>query len=391
MSAPIAYRRRASALHAARASIGALYGVALATAALIVQHPCSLLALMVAVLGAGYASGTICQMTRTLRRAGLPILLLTVLINVLVSRGGLTVFARLGYFGPLGQLNLTLEAAAYGLIVGVRLVIVLLAAVLVSCAVDPDELLRSLRRVYPSSALSATIATRMIAVLSRDAERLAEAQRCRAAGQLDGRRARLAILRAVIAGSIERSLDVAATLEVRGYGAGAARAPCTGASPVTMPTSCSPRCDPGGCDRDRASALDSFRVYPLAARDPRPAAFAAASCSPRSPSRRFSIAGGSPRERAGRRRPQLPLPRGPGGALSDVTFALEPGEFAVVAGLSASGKSTLLRAACGLVPHFHGGEFSGRVAVAGLDTREHGPAAIGAVAGTVSRIPRPRS
>ena len=59
----------------------------------------------------------------------------------------------------------------------------------------------------------------------------------------------------------------------------------------------------------------------------------------------------------------------------------------MLAGLSASGKSTLLRAACGLVPHFHGGEFAGRVSVGGLDTREHGPAAIGAVAGTVFQDP----
>jgi energy-coupling factor transport system ATP-binding protein len=74
-------------------------------------------------------------------------------------------------------------------------------------------------------------------------------------------------------------------------------------------------------------------------------------------------------------------------ALSDVTLTVEPGEFCLLAGLSASGKSTLLRAACGLVPHFHGGEFAGRVRVAGLDTREHGPAAIGALAGTVFQDP----
>jgi energy-coupling factor transport system ATP-binding protein len=80
-------------------------------------------------------------------------------------------------------------------------------------------------------------------------------------------------------------------------------------------------------------------------------------------------------------------PGAPAPALSDVSLSLQPGEFCVLAGLSASGKSTLLKAACGLVPHFHGGEFAGRVSVAGLDTRERGPASIGAFAGTVFQDP----
>ncbi len=73
--------------------------------------------------------------------------------------------------------------------------------------------------------------------------------------------------------------------------------------------------------------------------------------------------------------------------LDDLTFAIEAGEFCVVAGLSASGKSTLLRAACGLVPHFHGGDFAGRVTVGGLDTREHGPGEIAGVVGTLLQDP----
>ena len=56
-------------------------------------------------------------------------------------------------------------------------------------------------------------------------------------------------------------------------------------------------------------------------------------------------------------------------------------------GSPAHGKSTLLRAACGLVPHFHGGSFAGRVTVAGLDTRDHGPADVGAVAGVLFQDP----
>jgi energy-coupling factor transporter ATP-binding protein EcfA2 len=70
-------------------------------------------------------------------------------------------------------------------------------------------------------------------------------------------------------------------------------------------------------------------------------------------------------------------------ALRDVSTGLTPGQVTLVLGPSGSGKSTLLRAFAGLVPHFHGGGFSGRVEVAGLDTRRHGPARL---AGTVATL-----
>ena len=52
-------------------------------------------------------------------------------------------------------------------------------------------------------------------VLLRDAGRLADAQRCRPGPPAP----RLAVVRAVAAGALDRAVDVAATLEVRGYGA----------------------------------------------------------------------------------------------------------------------------------------------------------------------------
>ena len=59
----------------------------------------------------------------------------------------------------------------------------------------------------------------------------------------------------------------------------------------------------------------------------------------------------------------------------------------MVAGASGSGKSTLLRAASGLVPHFHGGSLAGRVTVAGMDTREHGPGELAGAVGTLFQDP----
>ncbi|MGA8744743.1 MAG: ATP-binding cassette domain-containing protein [Solirubrobacterales bacterium] len=74
-------------------------------------------------------------------------------------------------------------------------------------------------------------------------------------------------------------------------------------------------------------------------------------------------------------------------ALREVSLQLGAGEFAVLAGRSASGKSTLLRAACGLAPHFHGGEIDGEVRVAGIDAIASGPGELAAVVGYVAQDP----
>jgi len=74
-------------------------------------------------------------------------------------------------------------------------------------------------------------------------------------------------------------------------------------------------------------------------------------------------------------------------ALDAVSLSIAPGEFVLLAGRSASGKSTLLKAACGLVPHFHGGEVEGSVAVAGLDAIATGPGELASAVGYVAQDP----
>ncbi len=217
------YRRLPSPLHAARAGVAALWVATLTVAALLLFHPLVLLALLAGVLWAGAGAGVGRPLLRSLR-TGAIVWLPIVLVNVLVSREGVTVFVRLGSLGPFGQGNLTVEALVYGAVIALKVTLLILITTLASLTVDPDELLRILRRLSFRSALTASLATRMIPVLAADAQRLAEAQRTRPDGPPRGTRGRVALLRAVISGSLDRAMDVAATLEVRGFSS-ARRAP----------------------------------------------------------------------------------------------------------------------------------------------------------------------
>ncbi|MFF1396509.1 ABC transporter ATP-binding protein [Streptomyces sp. NPDC058287] len=71
----------------------------------------------------------------------------------------------------------------------------------------------------------------------------------------------------------------------------------------------------------------------------------------------------------------------------NIELDVPEGELVLLVGPSGVGKSTLLGAVSGLVPHFTGGTLSGRVTVAGRDTRTHKPRELADVVGTVGQDP----
>ncbi len=73
--------------------------------------------------------------------------------------------------------------------------------------------------------------------------------------------------------------------------------------------------------------------------------------------------------------------------LRQVSLEVPEGELALVVGETGVGKSTLLGAVCGLVPHFTGGTLAGRVVVDGRDTRTHPPRELADVVGVVGQDP----
>ena len=203
----------AGPLGGARAVVSGTWSLLLVAFALAWSSPFVLVAVGLAVA----AAAATCGVGRDLARAArfsVPLVVTMAVINALVVRDGQTVLWRFGEFPVAGEVDLTAEALAYGLVLGLRIVVIVSAFALLVAVVDADEVLRKMRRPAFRSALTATLATRMAGVLARDARRMDEALRCRPGR---GRGDRLALVRAVSAGALDRAVDVAATLELRGY------------------------------------------------------------------------------------------------------------------------------------------------------------------------------
>jgi energy-coupling factor transport system permease protein len=128
------------------------------------------------------------------------------------------------YVPVLGELDVTSDELEEALFQGLRLASVGLAFAAYALLLDHDRLLQAggnLRR----SVLAIALATRLVPTLERDAVGYVEALRGRGV-EVEGMRGRARLLSPLLAGSLERSLNLAESMEGRGFGRpGRTRAP----------------------------------------------------------------------------------------------------------------------------------------------------------------------
>ena len=214
MRSPFAYTPRPGPLQTASPGAAVAYLGALVAVAFLYSSPLVLVAVGVAAALAGYSAGAGGAVRVALRMGADP-------GPADRRRQRPRRRPRRHRAGPLGEapllgrVDVTAEAMAEGAILGLRAAVAMIAFAVYSACVDPDRVLRGLRPIAGRSALTATLISRLVPVAVADAARLRDAGRLR--GPAAAPVGRTTLLRRLMAGSLDRAVDVAATLELRGY------------------------------------------------------------------------------------------------------------------------------------------------------------------------------
>ena len=138
------------------------------------------------------------------------------LVSPLLARYGGAVLWEGPTVPVIGRLDVTDEELSIALFQALRLTAVGLAFAAYALLLDHDRLLQSAGR-FRHSVLAVALATRLFPSLERDAAGFVEALRGRGVA-VEGLRGRARLLSPLLAGSLERSLNLAESMEARGFG-----------------------------------------------------------------------------------------------------------------------------------------------------------------------------
>lgn len=191
---------------------------------MLIIHPLYLLMLLLTAAAALAAAGG-SRLFVPYLRLGAVFTVVMLVFNAIVVRAGVTIL----FYGPrlpvVGKMNVSLEALAYAVVMGGRMLCLLLIFGFFSFVVNPDRLLGMLGRFAGNTGLFLVTASRIFPLLTADAVRIGEVQRTRGLrisgrGPLAALGARLPALSVLLLSSLERSWQMAESMAARGYGSG---------------------------------------------------------------------------------------------------------------------------------------------------------------------------
>lgn len=192
--------------------------------ALIFSHPIYLLALLIPVWVVLGAAGNLKE-GRSYIKFSLIMVFMIVLINILFARAGSTIIYQGMDIPIIGRLEISLESVLYGLGMSLRLLVIISVFCLYTYTVNPDRALGWGSRLGGKSVLAVTISLRLFPLMIKDFQRISEIQRCRGVKLKTGsfwQRAKntIPIISIMLLSSLERSLQLAESMQARGYGSG---------------------------------------------------------------------------------------------------------------------------------------------------------------------------
>jgi energy-coupling factor transport system permease protein len=278
MRSALAYSPRPGPLVDASALATTAYLASFALVAFVFSNPIVLAGAGVAVAVAGVASGATRPLLVALRW-GAALAIVIVAVNAIASQRGDTILVRGWNLPVLGQIDISGEAIAEGAVLALRIVVVMMAFFVHTARVDPDRMMRLVRPVARHSAMTAALLARLVPLAAADYARLGEAALLRGPGAEPVGRG--AIARRLVAGSLERSVDVAATLELRGYARGAPRSPGPGRrSRYSARFALCGMAVAVGAGAARAAGVGGFDAYPVVSMASDPATWILAAALP---------------------------------------------------------------------------------------------------------------
>lgn len=200
-----------------------LYIFSVCVFALIFSHPVYLIMLFLSLASVVWAADIIKEWLIYFKMS-IMFIVVMILVNGVVVQAGSTVLLWGPKIPGLGKIRITYEAIFFSFTMGIRLMIVISAFCILTYVLNPDRGLQLLGSVGKNTALVLTLSIRLFPLILSDFKRIYDVQLCRGTRYDGNLRSKiknfLPVINAVILSSLERSFQLAETLQARGYGTG---------------------------------------------------------------------------------------------------------------------------------------------------------------------------